>query len=171
MIMSENKTITIGQAIDTIISTLSGLTDDKDRQIVINTVQKHLGLCDSSERAVPAGNSLTPPLPHPVAANSGILDIRTLKEEKAPSTAAQMACIVAYYLKEVAVLPEKKDTVGTADMDKYFKQAGFKLPKKLNQLLIDCKQSGYLDSVSSGTYKLNAVGYNLVAHSLPKGKK
>jgi hypothetical protein len=35
------------------------------------------------------------------------------------------------------------------------------------QVLIDAKASGYFESASRGEYKLNAVGYNLVAHNLP----
>jgi hypothetical protein len=35
------------------------------------------------------------------------------------------------------------------------------------QVLPDAKGSGYFDSAARGEYKLNAVGYNLIAHSLP----
>ena len=95
------------------------------------------------------------------------MDIRTLKEQKKPASARQMACIVAFYLQELAPAPEKKESVNASDLDKYFKQAGFKLPGKMSQVLIDLKAAGYLDIVARGEYKLNAVGYNLVAHNLP----
>jgi hypothetical protein len=81
-----------------------------------------------------------------------------------------MACLVAYYLQELAPDEEQKQTVSTQDIEKYFKQAGFKLPKALEQILRDAKSSGYFESAGRGEYKLNAVGYNLVAHSLPKNK-
>ena len=36
--------------------------------------------------------------------------------------------------------------------------------------LVDTKNAGYLDNGSArGLYRLNPVGYNLVAHSLPAG--
>ncbi len=78
-----------------------------------------------------------------------------------------MACLVAFYLQEHAPEPDKKTTVTTQDLEKYFKHGGFKLPMKLNQVLVDAKAAGYFDSAGRGEYRLNAVGYNLVAHSLP----
>ena len=81
-----------------------------------------------------------------------------------------MACVVAYYLQELAADGERKETISTQDLEKYFKQAGFKLPKVLEQVLSDAKASGYFESAGRGEYRLNAVGYNLVAHSLPKSK-
>jgi hypothetical protein len=81
-----------------------------------------------------------------------------------------MACLVAYYLQELAQPNERKDTITTADIDKYFKQASFKLPKVIPQVLPNAKSSGYFDSAGSGSYKLNAVGYNLAVHTLPRKK-
>ena len=81
-----------------------------------------------------------------------------------------MACVVAYYLQELAPEAERKETTSTADLEKYFKQAGFQLPRAMEQVLRDAKSSGYFESASRGEYKLNAVGYNLVAHNLPKSK-
>lgn len=82
-----------------------------------------------------------------------------------------MACVVAYYLKELAPQTEQKNTVIAKDLEKYFKQAKFILPKTIQQILPDAKQSGYFESATGkGEYSLNAVGYNLVAHNLPKNK-
>jgi len=166
--MSEQKP-TIGHAIDTIIATLTGLPDDKSRELVLTAVQTHLGLTSIAKSDPPP--DYPPAVVDKPRPGTPIIDIRSLKEEKQPATASQMACIVGYYLREIAVDPEHKDTIIAQDIDKYFKQAGFKLPKRPDQLLVDCKQSGYFDFISSGVYKLNAVGHNLVAHSLPKNKK
>ena len=94
--------------------------------------------------------------------------IRDLKEEKQPESANQMAALVAYYLSEVADESERKYEVNTSDLRKYFKQAGFKLPKKLPQTLTNATAAGYFDASGSGRYTLNAVGYNLVVHGLPR---
>ena len=100
------------------------------------------------------------------------VDIRALKQEKNPESARQMACIVAFYLAEHAPEKEKKNTVSVADVEKYFKQAGYPLSAKMEQLLLDCKRAGYFESAANrGEYKLTRVGYNLVAHSLPKTGK
>ena len=80
-----------------------------------------------------------------------------------------MACLVAHYLQELAAKGERKDTVGTADLAKYFKAAKFKLPV-IKYTLGNAKNAGYFDSVGGGEYKLNAVGYNLVVHTLPRKK-
>lgn len=93
--------------------------------------------------------------------------IRDLKEEKRPESANQMAALVAYYLSEQAE-DDHKEAISTTDLERYFKQAGFKLPKTLSQTLSNAAAAGYLDSVGNGTFKLNAVGYNLVVHGLPR---
>lgn len=108
--------------------------------------------------------------PHQPAAESAHRhrpSIRDLKEEKQPESSNQMAALIAYYLSEIA--DEQKESINTADLERYFKQAGFKLPKSLGQTLPNATAAGYFDPVGNGLYKLNAVGYNLVAHGLPRG--
>jgi hypothetical protein len=172
---------TIGQAIDQVISALADL-EDREKQTVISTVCGYLGLIDSRGAspfpvtAAPGPQhapnesrfQVTGPAPAQAPAARGI-DIRAFKEDKQPESARQMACVVAFYLMELAPDAERKETVSAGDVEKYFKQANYKLPKQLEQLLIDCKKAGYFESISRGEYKLTRVGYNLVAHSLPKG--
>jgi len=78
-----------------------------------------------------------------------------------------MACLVAFYLQEQAPEGESKATVTTADLEKYFKQASFKLPDRMEAVLSDAKRAGYFETAARGAYKLTRVGYNLVAHSMP----
>lgn len=105
----------------------------------------------------------------PASHSAQQLDIRSLKEQKSPASASQMACVVAYYLQELAPENERKETVNAKDLQKYFKQAKFRLPRTIQQLLPDSRAAGYFDSATGkGEYALNAVGYNLVAHNLPK---
>ena len=78
-----------------------------------------------------------------------------------------MACVVGYYLAELADKSERKEAITKTDLEKYFKQAGYPLPETIKQVLPDSKRSGYFDSASRGSYNLNAVGHNLVAHKLP----
>lgn len=94
-------------------------------------------------------------------------DIRSLKEEKQPRTAIEMATLVAYFLAELAKEDEQKTALTSADIKKYFKQAQFQLPSDPNMTLHNSKNAGYLDALGNGRFKLNAVGYNLVAHKLP----
>ena len=125
------------------------------------------------EQPTPTATALSSdaPLPQKPFAPKKVVDIRTFKEEKQPGNAIEMACIVAYYLEHYAPGGEKKDTITNKDTENYFKQAKFRLPKVPTQVLPDAKSAGYFDSPGRGKYKLNPVGHNLVAHSLPKGKK
>lgn len=169
--MTEKK-LTLGQAIDQITAALEQL-DESTRVTAIQAACSHLGLVAPHAAATVTQQSPLPaaPLGHAHPERSGKkVDIRSLKEEKQPNSAKQMACVVAYYLQELAPADEKKDTVSTKDIEKYFKQAGFKLPTKVEQVLVDAKRSGYFESAVRGEYKLNAVGYNLVAHTLPSTK-
>lgn len=172
--MTANK-LTIGQAIDQVINALE-MFEEKSKQTILLTACTHFGL-ELSQQTVsnpPHSPSLTPSAPTPTAeANlakphtSRVVDIRSLKQAKSPTNAIQMACVVAFYLSEYASGDERKTSVKSEDLEKHFKQAGFKLPSRIAQVLIDAKAAGYFESVGRGEYKLNAVGYNLVAHSLP----
>lgn len=176
--MAEAK-VSLGQAIDQIVAALDGL-DHNARVTAISAACKHLNIqltpgTDDSETSG-QGRGRTDPESEDKAGHHGTkhhgrqVDIRSLKAEKNPDSAKQMACLVAYYLQELAPTGERKQTISTQDIEKYFKQANFKLPKKLEQVLVDAKRSGYFESAARGEYKLNAVGYNLVAHGLPAKK-
>jgi hypothetical protein len=94
--------------------------------------------------------------------------IRDLKEEKNPESSNQMAALVAYYLSEIAPESERKTAINASDLEKYFKQARFKLPKAISQSLPNAAAAGYFDATGNGLYQLNPVGYNLVVHGLPR---
>lgn len=165
------KARTLGSAIDMLLEALEPL-DAAARETAIVAVSRQLkialggpGTAPQSEQSSVNGDAQVPPViasPAPVR-----VDIRSLKDQKKPNSAKQMACVVAYYLKELADTDERRDTVTTADIEKYFKQAGFRLQARMAQVLVDAKNAGYFDPANRGEYKLNAVGYNLVAHNLP----
>lgn len=101
---------------------------------------------------------------------AGTPDIRALKELKAPKSGNEMAALVAFYLSELAPEVDRKESITTADIKKYFKQAGFPLPKVPRVTLANARNAGYFEVTSEpGAYRLNPVGYNLVAHGLPGG--
>ena len=183
---------TIGQAIDQTMSALATL-EKREQQIVISTICSLLDIAPSVARPGPAPTyaaaaHATAPHPHsadaapkqaePPKAHHAVahgesdddhgVDIRTLRNQKQPASAQQMACVVAYYLQEYAPREERTKEVSTADLERLFKQAGFKLPSRMQQVLVDAKTAGYFESVDRGKYRLTRVGYNLVTHSLPK---
>lgn len=93
--------------------------------------------------------------------------IKTLKEQKQPKSANEMAALVAYYLANAAPKADRKDRITAKDIETYFKIAEFPLTKT-QFTLPNAKAAGYLDAVGDGEYKLNAVGHNLVVHSMPR---
>ena len=173
-----DTTISLGQAIDQIIAALEGL-DQNGRVTAISAACKHLRIHmasndedDAADISEGKGDQLTSDtvLHRPIKHVGKQIDIRSLKTEKNPDSAKQRACLVAYYLQELAPKDDRKQAISTQDVENYFKQAGFKLPKRLEQVLVDAKASGYFESAGRGEYKLNAVGYNLVVHGLPAKK-
>jgi hypothetical protein len=156
-------------AIQTIVAALTPL-DAEARGRVLSYVFGRLGL-RASVSGVASGSSSAPSSEGPVSDRPRTsMDIRSLKEEKQPETAIEMAALVAYYLSEVAGATEAKSAVDADDLKKYFKQAQFPLPQKLHMTLVHTKNAGYFDSVGAGQYKLNPVGYNLIAYNLPSSK-
>ena len=174
---SESWKPTLGQAIDQVITALEAF-GSADQQTILRAVYAHLNIAGPAEVAPvgkrhevpPQKERAAAPPPADVGEYAG-MDIKSFKELKNPSSARQMACVVAYYLAEIATGDERKEFVTTSDVEKYFKQGRYALPKKLEQLLIDCRGAGYFESSARGEYKLTRVGHNLVAHQLPaKGK-
>ncbi|UPJ39775.1 hypothetical protein IVB40_20780 [Bradyrhizobium sp. 40] len=171
----EHVKLTLGQAIDQVITAL-GAFKAADQQTILRAVYAHLNISGPGEVAgkrqePPQEERAAPPPPRAAENEYSGMDIKTFKELKNPSSARQMACVVAYYLAEIATGDERKEVITIEDIEKYFKQGRFALPTKLEQLLIDCRGAGYFESAARGAYKLTRVGHNLVAHQLPgKGK-
>ena len=171
--MSDQKDVEL-EAIEQIIKALSGL-DDAARSRVIAYVFQRLGLAMPTQMSV-APSTPQPPLgvaspPQATVSHPGhITDIRTLKESKAPKSDTEMAALVAYYLKHHAPPEERKDVIQREDIEKYFVQADFPLPKRSEFTLPNAKNAGYFDPAEKGSYKLNPVGHNLIAHGLSESR-
>jgi hypothetical protein len=157
-------------AIGTILHALEGL-EGESIQRVLDYVFGRLSIgqaravSPSPTGAISAGSPASSDFRHPRTQ----LSVRDLKEEKQPESSNQMAAIVAYYLSEIAPETERKPAINAADLEKYFKQAGFKLPQKISYTLPNAAAAGYFDAAGNGLYQLNPVGYNLVVHGLPRG--
>lgn len=159
--------MSIGKAIDDIIASLKGF-EVEDQNAILSAVCTHLKLSNPVSAAPIAPTLGAVASTATKKSPTFDIDIRALAEQRKPANAVQMACLVAYYLQEHAPEGERKDTVSTVDLDKYFKQAKFiKMPNDIGSVLPNAKKSGYLDSaVARGEYKLTAVGYNLIVHNL-----
>jgi len=172
----EKPKLTLGQAIDQVISALASF-NATNQQTILRADYAHLNIAGprlenpgTQREPEPSREARTTAKASNDSEYVG-LDIKSFRDLKKPSSARQMACVVAYYLAEIATGDEHKGVITTADIEKNFKQARYPLPNKLEQLLVDCKGSGYFDSPSRGEYKLTRVGHNLVAHQLPAKSK
>ena len=175
--MSASGKKTLGSAIDEIVAALEAL-DDSARATAVRAACEHLGMAapvhGSSTAAAFTSDVQVSEDDQSVIATTPthpITDIRTLKDQKKPTSADEMACVIAYYLESLAPLSERKKEISSKDLDKYFKQSGYRLPKRMPQVLVNARAAGYFDSTGHGKYKLNPVGHNLVVHNLPKTKK
>ena len=162
------------KAINAIVEALSALSQDQ-RLRALEYVSRRFSapalsqapLAPSFAGPVPLDfRSLQEPIQSQILGAQRVQDIRTLKEMKAPKSAIEMAVLTAYYVSEVAPDGERKKEITKPDVERYFKAAGFKLPADASFTLVNAKNAGYLDSAGTGQYKLNPVGYNLVAHRL-----
>ncbi len=151
----------------TILDALKGL-EGESIQRVLDYVMGRLSL---NRPTRPALSSTVPSSLAGDVAKPRQASIRDLKEEKQPESSNQMAALVAYYLSELAPDGERKDEISAADLEKYFKQAAFRLPRSLRMTLPNAAAAGYFDSAGTGRYRLNPVGYNLVVHGLPRGQE
>ncbi len=170
--MTEQKTDPELAAIEQIVNALTPL-DTEARSRVVSYVFQRLGMIATGTPT--AAPPFQPPPPThmggashaEVSAAGHVKDIRSLTEAKSPKSDSEMAAIVAYYLKHLAPQEDRNDAVSRGDVEKYFVQANYPLPKKPEFALPNAKYAGYFDSAGRGLYRLNPVGYNLVVHNLP----
>jgi hypothetical protein len=160
------------EAIKVVLAALAPLSE-KARASVLDYVMRRLDV----PPPVPMGartnaGGAGPAAPIPPASGIGApatVHIKEFKEQKRPRSANEMAAVVAYYLANLAPEGKRKNTINQKDVETYFKIAVFPLPQQVRKTLANAKNSGYFDLVGDGEYKLNAVGHNLVAHSMPRG--
>jgi hypothetical protein len=161
----------IGQAIDEAIEALKPLSTE-NRLTAIQTICNYLSIRLKPERSsvfdTGVGTPTSPEVQGVGQATATPNDIRSLKEQKRPSSDVEMLAIVAYYLAYLAPETERKETVNKDDIARYFREADYPLPEGQPRFTLNnAKNAGYFELIGSGEYKLNSVGYNLVAHRLP----
>lgn len=159
------------KAINTMVAALSPLKEEQRLRAIEYVLRRFNAVTLQAPPVAPSsiGYAPTPTSAAPfTTATPSIVDIRTLREQKDPKSANEMATLVAYYLSELAPPTDRKSEISTAEVERYFKSAGFKLPADARFTLVNARNAGYLDSAGSGQYKLNPVGYNLVVHRMGK---
>lgn len=157
-------------ALQAVIEALEPL-DDEARSRILDYTLKRLGMRELSILSSLSGHApeASPQTELEAPKSAQLTDIRSLREAKQPSSAVEMAAVVAYYLAEAAPADERKEAVTTADLENYFKQANYRLPTRIATTLNNAAAAGYFDRAARGEYRLNPVGFNLVTQTLPRG--
>jgi hypothetical protein len=169
-------------AIKTVLTCLDELEVDV-RKSVLQYVLKRLNLTstdifDTNESRNPDDRTRD----SEISVNSGkqksdiegqSIHIKEFMEQKKPKSANEMTALIAYYLLNLAEPGERKQKIKAADLETWFKISDFNpFPTGgMRNIINNAKNAGYLDSVGEGDFKLNAVGYNLIKHSLPRKDK
>lgn len=157
-------------AIKAILKALEALSPDA-RASVIEYVTKRLGVSTGASYTLMNVGSqsgrLEPNESPQQLSTTATVHIKDFKQQKNPRSANEMAALVAYYLAELAPLDKRKKRINATDIQTYFKIAEYPLPE-VRFTLPNAKAAGYFNAAGEGEYELNAVGHNLVAHSLPR---
>lgn len=101
------------------------------------------------------------------SASTRPMDIRTFYAEKQPKSDVHFVAFVAFYYRFVAPEPARKDFIISEDLQNAARGASRERFKKPSVTLNNAVLQGYMDRVVPGEFRLNAVGENLVAMTLP----
>jgi hypothetical protein len=119
------------QAMQAVLEALEPLDGDA-RDRVIGYAFGRLGI--RAEAGVPAQDGPSTPVrndPSQPQGEQNVVDVRTLREEKQPKSANEMAALVGYYLAELAPPAERKTEITKDDIETMFKQAKYPLPQRV----------------------------------------
>lgn len=94
-------------------------------------------------------------------------DIKSFVALKDPKSDNQFAATVAYYYRFEAPANLRSDSISSEALQEATRLAGRNRLGDPGKTLRNAKDQGYLDLAERGSYKINTVGENLVAMTLP----
>ena len=147
---------------------------DKERQQrILRWVTESLDLAlhvrtERHSEPAPGAHTLPPHAPVlPTTASPRAQDIKSFVDSKAPKSDIQFSAVVAYYYRFEASDKEQKDAISADDLQNATRLAGRARLSRPIMTLNNAKKQGYLDAVERGAFRINSVGENLVAMTLP----
>jgi hypothetical protein len=177
--MSEDKTRATDHsdidAVKQVVDALEGF-EPGDQQRIIRWACEKLGIAASSAPVaiVAPSSSLPSSTTSDLTAQSlpsmpgTRRDIRSFIDSKKPANDMQFAAAVAYFYAFEAPEADRKDSIGPDDLQDACRQLGRARLHNPGQTLRNACYHGLLDKAGDrGNYKLNTVGENLVAVTLP----
>ena len=159
------------QAVRTLVDTLTPF-DAADQERILRWVREKLQLPASETGLAPSKTQPESPgvSPERDRSDGSRRDIKSFVSEKNPSSDMQFAATVAYYFAFEAPPGERKDSITADDLQDACRQVGRHRLKQPIKTLHNAHASGLLDkSGERGAFKINTVGENLVAVTLPSG--
>jgi hypothetical protein len=147
--------------------------DSAEQERIIRWVGESLGLTLHLRAKHPHATAERPDIEPPEDALDRVVpseppkpkDIKSFVQAKQPKSDMQFVAVVAYYHRFVA--SERKEAITTEDVQEGARHSGRAVFKTPSVTMSNAVQQGYLDRGARGEYKLNAVGENLVAMTLP----
>ena len=154
------------EAVRTLVTTLEKF-DKNEQERIIRWAREKLGL------AVTQLHPVTPPQltqqHNPPSFQGPAKDLKSFVNEKNPTSDMQFAVTVAYYYKFEAPENERKDSINSETLQDAARLSSRTRLKNPGQTLINASFNGMLDKAEEkGAYKINTVGENLVAMTLPQ---
>jgi hypothetical protein len=151
-----------------IVETLNKL-DKAQQERALRFASESLGLQSASPKQ---SSSVIAPAPHIGSGSSPqpqpqgrATDIKQFTTSKAPKSDQQFATVVAYYYRFEAPAEQRRETINAEVLSDAARLVVRKRPTRF--ALTNAKNQGYLDSAGAGEYRINTVGENLVAITLP----
>lgn len=143
--------------------------EKNEQERILRWVAESLNLASAPTSAPPTPQaSPIQPTETAIASPSHAIDLRTFVDEKQPRTDTQFAATIAYFYRFMAPESERKDTITTQDLQTASRLANRKRFDSPSVPLNNAVANGFLDRGGRGEYRINAVGENLIAMTLPE---
>ena len=157
-------------AVRTIVAALQGF-DREDQERILRWATEKMGLpavpTHSPKDTSPEHGS-EPAIPE----RRPPVDIKSFVKAKNPKTDQQLAATIGYYYRFEAPEHLKKESITGNDVTEACRLVDWRRPKVPDQTLRNAFQAGLFDrSDEAGSFRINAVGENLVAMTLPEGQE
>jgi hypothetical protein len=154
------------EAAKSVADLLKGM--DAERQIrILRWVSESLGITQVlPQQREPASVNPMPDLRSPLP-SVGATDIKSFVASKDPKSDNQFAATVAYFYRFAAPQHERRDSITAEVLQEATRLAGRARLGDPGKTLRNAKDTGYLDATDRGEFKINTVGENLVAMTLP----
>lgn len=137
---------------------------------VAESLNLDLGIAPATERRTPettASRGATSPQEEAQLPHRRLADIKSFVDSKRPKSDVQFTTVVAYYYRFEASAENRKESIDAETLQEAARLAGRRRLSKPLKTLNNAKTLGYLDSAERGQFRINSVGENLVAMTLP----